>query len=334
MKYIKKYSILFLLLSAVWGQNLFPILGGQRVGTSVFTFLNIGVSASAVGMGEAVVAMSQDASSIYYNPAIVAQFKEPQLILSKVTYPADIFYDYASYTQRIFRQQYFGISGGILHMAPMMETTEYLPTGTGNYFVFQDRFFALTYGARMTDRFSFGVTLKYVQEDLAQQSMGATMMDMGTFYWTGYQSLRFSASLLHFGPEVKPNGTYEKRILDFNTGEEIVDETSFQAFSPPTIFRVGTAMNLWNTDQHSLEGAIQLNHPVDNAEYIVFGVELSLYKMLYIRSGYKLNKLEENYSFGVGFHVPIGSTALKIDYSYSNFQHLTDPTRLSIEFEF
>lgn len=93
-------------------------------------------------------------------------------------------------------------------------------------------------------------------------------------------------------------------------------------------------MNLWNTDQHSLEGAIQLNHPVDNAEYVVFGVELSLYKMLYIRSGYKLNKLEENYSFGVGFHVPIGSTALKIDYSYSNFQHLTDPTRLSIGFEF
>ena len=37
-------------------QNIFPILGGQRVGTSVFSFLNIGVSARAVGMGEAVVA--------------------------------------------------------------------------------------------------------------------------------------------------------------------------------------------------------------------------------------------------------------------------------------
>lgn len=314
----------------VWGQNLFPILGGQRVGTSVFTFLNIGVSAGAVGMGEAVVAISQDASSIYYNPAIAAQFKDPQLVFSKVTYPADIHYDYASYSQRLFRQQYIGVSAGILHMAPMMETTEYLPSGTGNYFVFQDRFVGITYGARMTDRFSFGVTLKHVQETLAQQSMGSTMIDMGTFYWTGYRSLRFSASLLHFGSEVKPDGVYEKHIIDFNTGEEIVDKTSFQAFSPPTIFRVGTAMDIWETDQHLLTGSIQLNHPVDNAEYVVFGFELNLYKMLYLRSGYKLNKLEENYSLGVGLKVPVGGSAIKVDYSYSNFQHLSDPTRLSI----
>ncbi len=285
-------------------------------------------------MGEAVVAMSQDAGSIYYNPATAAQFNEAQLTLSKVQYPADIFYDYFSYTQRLFGQQYIGISGGILHMAPMMETTEYLPNGTGNYFVYQDRFIGLTYSARMTDRFSFGVTLKHVQEDLAQQSMKTTMMDMGTFYWTGFRSLRFSASLLHFGPEVKPDGTYEKRILDFNTGEEIVDETSFQAFSPPTIFRVGTAMNLWETEEHILSGAVQLNHPVDNAEYVVFGLEFKLFKILFLRGGYKLNKLEENYSFGMGVHVPVGPTSLKIDYNYSNFQNLTDPKRLSVGFTF
>ena len=52
-------------------------------------------------------------------------------------------------------------------MEPMAETTEFFPDGTGNYFNFQDRFFGLTYGAKMTDRFSFGLTLKYVSEDLA-----------------------------------------------------------------------------------------------------------------------------------------------------------------------
>ena len=58
------------LISPVIAQDIFPILGGQRAGTSVFTFLNIGVSARAVGMGESVVALNQDASSVYYNPEI------------------------------------------------------------------------------------------------------------------------------------------------------------------------------------------------------------------------------------------------------------------------
>ena len=48
------------LISPVICQNIFPILGGQRAGTSVFTFLNIGVSARAVGMGNKVLALNQD----------------------------------------------------------------------------------------------------------------------------------------------------------------------------------------------------------------------------------------------------------------------------------
>ena len=73
-------------------------------------------------------------------------------------------------------------------MKPMMETTEYHPDGTGNYFTFQNRFIGLTYGAKMTDRFSFGITFKHVSEDMADYGMNAVLMDMGTFYWTGYKS--------------------------------------------------------------------------------------------------------------------------------------------------
>ena len=47
--------LLVFLTTSILGQNFFPILGGQRAGTSIFTFLKIGVSARAEGMGEAVV---------------------------------------------------------------------------------------------------------------------------------------------------------------------------------------------------------------------------------------------------------------------------------------
>ena len=83
-------------LSTGSSQNIFPILGGQRVGTSVFSFLNIGVSARAVGMGEAVVALNQDAASVYYNPATIAQFDKMELSITQIQWPAGINYDYFS----------------------------------------------------------------------------------------------------------------------------------------------------------------------------------------------------------------------------------------------
>ena len=179
-------SILFI-LTVVQEHNFVPILGGQRVETSGVTFLKIGVSARAVGMGEAVVALQQDAASIYYNPGTIAQFNQTEFSASRIQWPAEIKYDYFSLTYRVRGRHYVGFSFGILHMSPMMETTEYLPHGTGNYFVFQDRFVALTYGARMTDRFRFGVTLKQVQGTPAGHTRSTAMLDVGTLYWTGFR---------------------------------------------------------------------------------------------------------------------------------------------------
>jgi len=331
---MKRIVAIFLISSLVHSQNFFPILGGQRAGTSVFTFLKIGVSARAVGMGEAVVALQQDAASSYYNPGTIAQFKQTEFSASRIQWPADINYDYFSITRQIKGRHFAGMSFGVLHMSPMEETTEYLPHGTGSYFTFQDRFVALTYGARMTDRFSFGITLKHVEEDLAGLTMSSTMMDMGTFYWTGFKSLRFSASLSHFGPQTKPEGTYEKQILDTDTGEEEIVTTEFESFSPPTVFRVGAAMDVWETSNQSLLLSIQLNHPVDNAENISTGLEYNFYKMLFIRTGYKINKEEENISFGAGVIIPIGKLKLRIDYAYANFDHLSDPQRLTLGLAF
>ena len=215
-------------------------------------------------------------------------------------------------------------------MKPIMGTTEFFPDGTGNYFTFQDRFIGITYGAKMTDRFSFGVTIKNVSEDLAGYKMSTVLMDMGTFYWTGYKSLRFCASLSHFGPQVSPNGTYNKIILDQSLGLEISEETEFEKFSPPTLFRVGGAIDPLIKNGHHLTVSAQLNHPVDNAEYIVTGLEYSFLEMLYFRAGYKFNKYEENKTIGCGIFIPLGSFKIRVDYGYANFDHLTDPMRFSL----
>ena len=216
----------------------------------------------------------------------------------------------------------------------MMETTEYHPDGTGNYFTFQDRFFGVTYGAKMTDRFSFGITLKHVSEVLENYTMDAVLMDVGTFYWTGYKSLRFCASLSHFGKQAGPDGTYLKRILDRGSGDEIEEFTDFETFSPPTMFRVGGAFDPIEKENQHLTISLQLNHPVDNAEYIVTGLEYTFMNMLFLRGGYKSNKKEENLTLGAGLIVPVGPIKIRADYGYANFKHLSDPKRFSIGFSF
>ena len=333
-----KNQIYILLLlsffSVARGQDFFPILGGQRAGTSVFSFLNIGVSARAVGMGESVVALNQDAASIYYNPAIIAQLNDTEISISQIQWPAEINYDYFSITHRIYKRHYFGLNGGILHMEPMAETTEFHPEGTGNYFTFQDWFLGFTYGARMTDRFSYGLTIKHVEEDMAGYGMSALLLDMGTFYWTGYRSLRFCASLSHFGKQVSPKGNYEKRILDQNSGSEITETKEFESFSPPTQFRVGLAFDPLDFKGQLLTASMQLNHPVDNAEYIVTGIEYSYINSLFIRLGHKFNKYEEDVTFGIGLIIPVGPIKIRVDYGYANFNHLSDPQRFSMGVSF
>ena len=87
-----------------------------------------------------------------------------------------------------------------------------------------------------------------------------------------------------------------------------------------------------DSNNQRLTLSIQLNHPVDNAEYIVTGMEYSFLKMLFLRAGYKFNKNEENLTMGAGVIVPVGPLKVRVDYGYANFDHLSDPKRFSIGF--
>lgn len=306
--------------------NLFQVLGGQRAGTSAFTFLKIGVGARAAGMGEAFVGISDDASALYWNPAGAAQVDGRKLLMTHTSWPADINYEYFGYVQPVTKYIYLGVSGGFLHMNPMEIRTEYKPHGTGEYFNYSDMALGATFAMRMTDRFSFGLSLKHVQENLAGLIMSGQMIDLGTFYWTGFKSLRFSVSLTNFGPQVAPPGTYEKPTIEGGTAE-----FEYTEFSPPTIFRIGSAMNIVENGPHVFTGSVQLNHPVDNAENFVFGGEYTFMNLLALRGGYKLNIDEGGLSLGAGLVIPmVGIRKVRFDYAFTEFGRLSNVHRFAI----
>jgi hypothetical protein len=333
MKKIVCYFLVLLitscLTSAAFSQNLFPLLGGQRIGTAAASFLKIDIGAQASAMSGAAVALASDASTLFWNPAAAAQVPGNDFTISHIEWPVDIQYEYLGYLHHIPQFGTIGFSCGMLHMADMEVTTAYHPTGTGEYFRYNDTFAALTFAMKMTDRFSFGVSTKYVQEDLAGLKMGGWMVDLGTFYWTGFKNLRFAVSLVNFGPDLRPDGTHVSTTKD---GDTIVEK--YESFSPPTTFRVGSAMDVYSSEQYQVTTSFQINHPVDNAENAVLGFDFGLLKHLFLRGGYRINYDEEKFTFGAGFIFNIMRTNLVLDYAYKDFNNLSSTHQFTLGFKY
>lgn len=330
------WSALFALTAGVLHAQLVPNLGGQRSGISAFQFLKIGVGARGVAMGESFVAVANDASALYWNPAGLVQSSENQAFLSHTEYVADIRHDYVGVTYHLTDADAVGVTLTSLHMKDMEVTTETQPGGTGRYFSFGDVGIGLSYARKMTDQFSFGATVRYVEETLDVLKMRSVMVDLGTYYWTGLGTSRFGVVISNFGADVAPTGTTTPL-----SGQAV---TSFQTFSLPTVFKLGIAMDPVLTDDQRVTASVQLNHPNDNAENVRLGVEYAWQNTFFLRGGVKRTigqKLlaadetsEESYTLGAGVRVAAVLTTVGADYAYASFSRLGSVHRLSLTLTF
>lgn len=314
-------TVLVLLTSQTYGQ-LFPILGGQRAGISTAQFLKIGVGGRATALGDAFVAIANDASALYWNPAGLTQFNDNQVFFSHNKWLVDINHDFLGAVYHLDETNSFGISLTALTMQKMPVTTEFAPFGTGEYFGYSDLAIGVSYSRKMTEQFSFGATIRYIEETLDKLKMRGVLIDLGTYYWTGLGTTRFAVAVTNFGSNLAPDG---KVVL---IGKREVSD--WQDFAPPTIFRIGFAFEPYQDDQHKVTSAVQLNHPNDNSENVSTGLEYCWSNILYLRAGYKFNVDEQNYTFGAGVNVPLEIANFNFDYSYSNFARLGSSHRFSI----
>ena len=321
MKKIIIILVLFSPISVIVAQ-LFPTLGGQRAGISTAQFLKVGVGGRATAMGDAFIAIADDASALYWNPAGIVFSKRNEIIFSHNEWIADIKHEFAGAFYKFSANDAIGISFTALHMDDMPVTTEFMPFGTGEYFSFGDIAIALTYSRKMTEQFSFGGTIRYIQETLDKLSMKGFMVDLGTLYWTGLGSTRFAVTISNFGNELSPEGEI---VTPFRG-----TKSDWQSFSPPTMFRLGFAFEPLMTDFHRITTSIQLNHPNDNSENVSFGAEYGWRNILYLRGGYKLNVDEQSFTAGAGVQVPLGIAFVTFDYAYAEFTRLGSSHRLSL----
>lgn len=316
--------------------QLIPNLGGQRVGISAFQFLKIGVGARATALGESFVAIGNDASSLFWNPAGLVQAEDNQIMFSHTQYVADINHEFLGAFYKLTSSDVIGLSIISLGTGDMLVTNETNPHGTGEKFKYGDLAIGITYARQLTNQFSFGTTVKYIEETLDILKMRSVLVDIGTYYWTGLGTVRFAVVVTNFGGNVSPSGS----VTLFNDSTV----SSFQPFSPPTLFKVGVAFEPYQTELHKVTSSIQLNHPNDNVENIRIGTEYTWNDLLSLRVGLKrtfgeqlLGKdgsSEDDFTCGFGVKVPVNFSKMNVDYSFANFNRLGGVHRISLLFTY
>ena len=315
----------------------------SNVGTTAAVFLEIGVGARAVGMGGAFVATANDASAIYWNVAGIARLRQPEILFVHTNWLADIRFDYAGVVIPLSRFGALGASLTSLSMGEMKVRTVEEPEGTGERFSAGDMAIALSYAFNLTNRFSVGVTAKYIYQRIWKETANGFAVDLGTLFTTGLKGLRIGASLSNFGTDMQMSGDdllvyHDIDPYKLGNNERIFAELKTDKWPLPLIFQVGVAMEPLQTENHRVTMAIDALHPIDNTESINVGVEYAFHEQFFLRAGGRnlfLRDGEEGLTLGAGFHIRfVGNFKVKLDYAYADFGRLNNVQRFSIDVAF
>jgi len=308
-------------------RSLLPSLGGSRAGTSGFQFLKVNIDARSSGMGNSNVADAVGGASLYWNPAMAVQSDQSQLYLGHTAYFADISLNYASYIHK-FRNIAVGASLIYLDSGEMKETTEFRPFGTGRTFRTIHMAAGISLSQELTNLFSYGFTLKYLDERIEEVEVQNVVVDIGFFYRVGDTGLRFAIGLNNFGIDATPGGETTRLTLD---SEEVL--TDFEDVSPPTSFVLGAAFDAYQSENITVLVTGQLTNPSDDAEKFSLGSEMAYLNQFFVRAGYQFGVDEVQFpNFGVGFRLPVAGRSLELDYGFSARERLGSIHRLAVKF--
>lgn len=303
----------------------------SKVGSSGAQFLKIGVGSRYQAMGDASVATVNDVYAAYWNPAGLSQIDNSAVGFTNVNWVLDIGLNYAALAHYFEDVGTFAVSASVLSMDDQEITTMDEQNGTGDYYSASSYSVGLSYARMLTNRFSFGATVKYVGERLHNESAQGFALDMGTLLYTGFNSLRLGMSISNLGPEMEFSGPdIELR----NTDGDGVSYLTTQ-YDLPMVFRFGLAYDLETGANSILTLSTELKHPNDNIQQGSIGAEWGFREQYFLRGGYKINYDEESLTFGGGLRTSMGSeTKLVIDYAWQDFGRLENTHRFSVGFTF
>jgi len=210
MKVISLLIALFM-LSAV-------VPAHAEVAEATGIFLQIAPGARAGGMGEAFVAIADDATATWWNPAGLAFIDRRELTMMHVNWLptfhlSDLYYDYISYINTVPDWGTFGMNVVFLNLGET-ERRDDLNNYLGTFRTFETALSG-SYGATVTDNTALGLNVKFIYSHLSDRGTGQERgsgvatdfaVDLGVLHKTSDPffglPLNLGANLANMGPKM------------------------------------------------------------------------------------------------------------------------------------
>ncbi len=338
---MKKIIKLLILLLTIIGL----VQAGEitKKGTNAAQFLKIGVGARASAMGESYVAEANDASALFWNPAGLAAVPKNEVMFVHTNWIADMSYDFAAVVIPFEDLGTFGMYYQGLNMDDMKVRTEYAPEGTGELFSASSFALGISYARKMTEKFAFGFGVKFLREQIWQETASSIAIDVGITYSTAVENLRLGMAITNYGGKMQMDGKDLLNFVDIDpnldgNNENVISRLNTEKYDIPITFRVGVAYDPIKTDFHKITTTLDGVTPNDYNEHINVGMEYGFREMVFLRSGYKgigLVDSEVGFSAGGGIKYSLDSSlGFVVDYAYVDFGRLDNVQRFSIKLVF
>ncbi len=226
-------SLLLLISSFAYSQNTGIIVGqdtSQRVITTAVPFLSITPDSRSGGMGDVGVAISPDANSVHWNPSKLAFIDSKMgFSLSYSPWLAKIINDmslsYLSGYYKLSKEQTIAVSLRYFDLGEIFFTDDNNnPQGD-----FNPKEFAVdaTYARMLSEDFSLGITLRYVNSNLTGQFSSSSIeakpastvaADVSAFYNKDINigNLAFGANISNIGAKVTYSNENNKDFIPIN----------------------------------------------------------------------------------------------------------------------
>ncbi len=213
-----------------------------QTGAAAVVFLMIEPDSRAAGMGNAGVAIADNANAIFWNPAGLADQVGTELALTHSNWlpelTPDLFFEYLVGKYHI---ENWGTLGGHITFLNLGEH-EYRDELNNDLGTFRsyDLSVGVSYGFKATDNFSLGTGVRWIRSNLASVDVGAQESQPGVSVGVDIAAMyKFPPFLL--GSMI---GNYSLGLNLANMGPKIQYSDSEQADPIPTVMRFGQALTL------------------------------------------------------------------------------------------
>lgn len=273
---------------------LFVTLVHAQESQEVYSFLRLPVSAHVAALGgDNITLTDDDPTVIFHNPSLLSNVTDKSLNLNYMTYMEGCKTASASFVKTYNERATWGVAAQYMDYGTMKETTvENIQTGT---FSARDIAIAGSLSYLLSDKFSGGITAKFISSHLASYNSAAVAFDLGANYFDEEKGWSLSAVAKNLGGQVKAyEDDFERIPIDLQLGV-----TKRLIGSPLRLSIALTRLNNWD------QGFIK---------HLNIGADLLLGENIYVAAGYnfrrssemKINDDEGDSNHGAGFSIGAG----------------------------